>query len=169
MTSNFIKMCLLNYFRFKRGMLCATEVTTREGLSDVTAVTLDKRLSYEVEVKISISDLKADFKKHKHRIIKKGAKDFKSYYYYFSNYFYFCVPEGILEKTMNIVNQQNVPYYGIIKIIDNKKITPSGRVKFVKKSKASTGSNDHLYNVLLKRVSSEVVNLHNKLNKASGE
>ena len=45
----------------------------------------------EVEIKISLSDLKADFKK-KHNHLSNAIK-----------YFYYCIPEHLLQKSLNIV------------------------------------------------------------------
>ena len=57
---------------------------------DILAVS-EARYATEVEIKISISDLKADFKKehnHKSEVIKN---------------FYYCIPENLLEKALPII------------------------------------------------------------------
>ncbi|RRD39321.1 DNA repair protein MmcB-related protein [Leptotrichia sp. OH3620_COT-345] len=57
---------------------------------DILAVS-EAGYATEVEIKISISDLKADFKKehnHKSEVIKN---------------FYYCVPENLLEKALPII------------------------------------------------------------------
>ena len=52
----------------------------------------------EVEIKISVNDLKADFKKqHNHN--SKAIK-----------YFYYCIPEHLLQKSLNIIPKN----YGIL-------------------------------------------------------
>ena len=169
MNSNFIKMCLLCYFKYKRGMICATEVSSGgDSISDVTAMIRDKKLSYEIEVKISIDDLRQEFKKYKHEVIYKCINNewnhnFKSIYPCFSNYFYFCVPENILDNAIEIIKEKNIPYYGIMKVNPHTDLIPSSRIEFVTKSKKINGDNDLLYDNLLLRTSSELVSLYRRV------
>jgi hypothetical protein len=65
----------------------------------------------EIEIKTSLADLRADFKKQKHNNIKN---DYKIHV----NYFYFAVPDYLLEKATPIIEGMNTKY-GIIKIYSN--------------------------------------------------
>lgn len=104
--SDLMKISVLSYFRYKRRMTCATEVSGNYGISDVLCISKDGTKIVDVEIKISIQDLKADFKnkQSKHKLLPEGMG--------LSNYFYFCVPKDILEETQNIVGRDNK--YGIL-------------------------------------------------------
>ena len=91
-SSTKIKAGLFNYFRTKKQFdCCATECG--DFSADFLAVNKNNEL-IEIEVKISISDLKADFKKKKHEYYKNENKDFTP------KYFYYCVPEYLVEDSL---------------------------------------------------------------------
>ena len=99
---------------------------------------------YEYEVKISISDFKADFKKEKHKLItekifnetvtliKEGNRTFESPNpYYVPNYFYFVVPE-------NLISVEEIPdYAGLIYMKENGKFETIKKALILHKTKAS--------------------------------
>jgi hypothetical protein len=102
LTSNEIKTALYNHFRFKKQYIyIADEVE----YSDFLIINKNNIIT-EIEIKISISDLKADFKKEIHKIIKVD----KNIDWVKSNYFYFCVPEEISEKALNIISDEDNRY-----------------------------------------------------------
>jgi len=104
-TSTELKMSLMHYFRYKRQGLVATEVDLgHNGVSDVLAYVEDKVI--EVEVKVSISDLKSEFiNKTKHYAFAKSVTDKYIQRYHIPNLFYFCVPIDLFEKTEKILDE----------------------------------------------------------------
>lgn len=133
MDSDEMKYSLLHYYRFKRAMhIIATEVAAAYGnnLADVMFCTDTGHIS-EIEVKVSISDLWADFKNKewKHDAITKGRVHF--------NKFYFAIPKNILEEATNIIkNKSNI--YGIICVDDLQYCDDSvygGAISIVNKAK----------------------------------
>lgn len=104
MSSSFIKTALVSYLRFAKG---AKQVATEAGEFSSDVLAIKKKELYEFEVKVSKADLKADFKKPKHRkyqtkyLTPTQAK-------HVPNYFYFAVPPELAEFAL----QQNLttPY-----------------------------------------------------------
>ena len=111
-TSAHIKAGLLNYLRFNKGMVTATEVKTICGFADIMAYCLHSRHMIEVEVKTNIQDLKNEIrnKSNKHYCIKHPEK---YGYKYIPNRYYICVPAEILEDAKPIIESIN-ENYGII-------------------------------------------------------
>jgi len=62
----------------------------------------------EIEIKVSIQDLKADFKKSKHDFIKRDVNINR-------HYFYFALPDYLVEKATPIIEAVNHKY-GIISV-----------------------------------------------------
>jgi hypothetical protein len=85
--------------------------------ADVLVVT-DARLLYEIEVKISISDLKHDMVKRKHTYFANGNEK------HAVNRFYFAVPKEIAEEALSIIEKM-YPYAGLLSVrggfVDHKK------------------------------------------------
>ncbi len=94
MTSDYIKMCVANYFRFARQCPVVTLEYHhyRDGgvQSDVLVMTKDKRL-IEIEVKVTLSDFKADIRKPiwSRRNVSKKFWPWK---------FYYAVPADLVAK-----------------------------------------------------------------------
>lgn len=90
---------------------------------------------YEYEVKISKSDFKNDFKKPKHKLMSerrciKNTK--KGMLYLTPNYFYFVVPE-------NLINKEEVPEYaGLMYINDNMEFIIIKKAPLLHKEKANS-------------------------------
>ena len=89
---------------------------------------------YEYEVKISRSDFKADFKKTKHTLITEGKfiKETKEEtLYLLPNYFYFVVPE-------NLINVDEIPEYaGLIYVSEKQEYITIKKAPLLHKTKAS--------------------------------
>lgn len=107
-------------------------VSTESGFSwkaDILA--LGKEL-IEIEVKISIADLKSeitnDKKKTKHKVYRNGTirKD-----QFAPDRYYFCVPVEMKDETVEFVKKLN-PKYGVIVFTQNKDVTKLKRLKAVK-------------------------------------
>jgi len=132
MTSDYIKHYLHFYYRFKRQYdYVATEVDlgvpfiNYGNIADL-AVCNDKEL-IEIEVKISLKDFKADFKKLKHEVYRGAEPDFlkreyikKKYNYITPNKFYFAIPNElyIKEKGALGVILKDFESYGLIVLSD---------------------------------------------------
>lgn len=112
-TSKHLKSALLSYYRFKKRMIVATEVCVNDGQADVVACSYDAKISIEIEVKITISDLKQEFKKKKTKHWYIENKIYSDYYNNSTNYFYFCIPDYLYEQAYSIIKEQNKKY-GII-------------------------------------------------------
>ena len=146
MNSDFIKLRLLEYYRFKRAMLVGTEVGVNYGIADVLAISMDNSRSIEIEVKVSISDLRADFKNKtaKHLLAESGK-------WMVPNYFSFAVPEELLEKTLKILEDKNSKY-GVITISED------GDIKTIKKaSRLNKSPNDKLKHYLDLRINNQLI------------
>jgi len=105
------------------------------GLQECDVISISKSdFIYEYEVKISRSDFKADFKKPKHTLIteKKFIKETKKdIFYLVPNYFYFVVPE-------NLVNVEEVPEYaGLIYVTEKQDYNIVKKAPIIHKTKAS--------------------------------
>jgi hypothetical protein len=104
MTSGIIKALLFNYYRYTRQVIyIADEVSSTGG--EIADILLIKNRSHEIEIKISLSDLKKDIEKRKHHFIKIGLSH--------TDYFSFCVTRELKDKAIEIINQLN-PKYGLL-------------------------------------------------------
>jgi len=139
-TSADIKLRLLQYFRFKRSMLCGTEVYCGPNISDVIAIDPIKKISYDIEVKVNYYDFSMDFKKVKHKSMELGLSDI--------NYFYFAVTKELYDKIVNEVPD----YCGLI--IINGEITIMRRGK---KFKVLDSCFDKLYKNLILRINNQLI------------
>lgn len=104
-TSEVIRAAVASWMRFDRQCpLVSFERGPVSGLPDVIAVT-SGRLLWEVEIKTSISDLRADFEKDKWRLRKHGIRA--------PHYFAFALHPDILHKGEEII-QGAMPTAGIL-------------------------------------------------------
>ena len=107
--TNEIKSTLLSYYKFfMHALLVGTEIETNKGIADIIVLCRKSSYIYEIEIKISVSDLKNELKKDKHKFPYK-TKMFDSG----PNKYYFCVPTNILEETIQLANELN-PKYGVL-------------------------------------------------------
>ncbi len=109
--TNTIKVALLNYYRYKRQMFCATEAYSYSGVADVLAYDKNRNI-YDIEIKISAGDLSKDKEKPKHMYCKESIeKEMPIYQLY-------CVPEYLKDKALKFINQVN-NNYGLIVFNDS--------------------------------------------------
>lgn len=109
--ADILKAIVLCYWRFeKQHYLVGCELSY--GQVDVISVSKRKRIVCETEIKISISDLKADKRKPKHCTDLWGKPSFRGY---FVDYFYFALPENLIDKARPICDEL-YPYAGILSI-----------------------------------------------------
>lgn len=171
MTSTDIKRTLLNYYRFDQGLYVATEVNTARGIADVVAVSKDLSKVIEVEVKVSISDLKNEVtsKELKHKVLNEIFKTKENFSYFSPNYFYFALPEELIDKAVPIIEKLG-NFYGIISIGDSYRTRFAGKyyslnkrtvVKKAKRIHKNVLSQNN-FKTFLQRVTSELVTLYNK-------
>lgn len=124
-----LKYLVANYWRFTRGYYLVA-VEYNYGHSDVISVSEKGRVVCETEVKISIADLKKEQTKPKHlpakqkdmfsgRISRLHYNEFAGRVFrtMFIDYFYFAVPENILEKALDVC-EELYPYAGLLCVHD---------------------------------------------------
>jgi len=152
MTSKAIKTAVLAYYRFKRGYFVSTETNVSHGIADVLAVSKDRSISVEIEVKISKADLKNEWtnKATKH----SRLQDETNQYGLVPNYFYFAMPESLYNEALNeSISLNGHTSYGILIVTDDYQIQIVKQAKRLNKSK-----NDKLIHNLFLRATSELVN-----------
>ena len=118
--TNEIKSTLLSYYKFyTHCLMVGTEIETNHGIADIIVMTRKTLYIYEIEIKISLSDLKNELKKDKHKFPIE------------SNKYYFCVPTNILKETILLAEQLN-PKYGVLEYIPNKNY--KGSINIIKQA-----------------------------------
>ena len=120
---------------YEKGHSPITSHFTHMGMQEMDIISISKAdYIYEYEVKISKSDFLADFKKPKHTLIteKKFIKETKKdIFYLVPNYFYFVVPE-------NLVNVEEVlEYAGLIYVTEKQDYNIVKKAPIIHKTKAS--------------------------------
>lgn len=157
MTSIELKEAALYFLRFERAM---THIATEFGQYSADVFGADQARSIEIETKVSIYDLRADFKKRKHETYKNDML----HEYQKSdlpNYFYFMVPPHLSEDAINICNDKNTNY-GVIVYSGESDNSWSQRWKVVKRGKRM---HKHTPNVktldrLASRMANEIITAH---------
>lgn len=117
-TAKRIRASLYFYCRYRRGWLCADEAALGwGGRCDMLVDT--GRATYEIEIKISKSDLwNGEAKKSKHFKGGGGDRPFAFGAQYHTNKFYLCVPCSLLDEAKKWCEQVN-PAYGIFLFQDD--------------------------------------------------
>lgn len=160
--SKVIKNELMKYYRFERQFpYVATECIK---YSDINA--LNDKCLIEVEVKISKSDLKHEFntsgnKYNKH--FKLYCNPSKRPNAIIPNYYYICVPEFLKDDAIEIVNKIN-PNYGVLVFgykFGGNCISTAKKAKCLHRRKPPS----RVYNIIAKRITSELINLRVKFLK----
>ena len=159
LNSKIIKTALMCHYRFEKQFpYVATECLK---YSDINA--LNDRCLVEVEVKISKSDLKAEFK-------TAGNKHTKHFILYCNpncrplaiipNYYYICVPEELKKDAIDIVKEIN-PKYGVLVC---SYIGGSYKIVCAKPARKLHPNKPHprVYNLVAKRITSELITLRAK-------
>lgn len=187
-TTDNIKTALLMHYRFKRQSLVCTEYDYK----DIFVINPKNKTMTEIEIKVSISDLRADFKKD-HRIdlialengvterpyYNKGGKvgNFRQIRPQIIDMIYYALPIGLIDKASNII-QEKIPFAGIISIPNSYRYFSDGSISLpkptvIKRAKRlRKQKNDKNYNQILMdmafRMSSDIANLHHKLDMLNG-
>lgn len=114
MTAAEVKAMVAGFYRYKKQCpVVAFEASDwarfRAGEpADVLAVT-ESRMLYEIEVKISLSDMKYDKKKRKHYHFLNGTD------YIPVHQFYFAVPKELVNKAL-VICEEYYPYAGLLSV-----------------------------------------------------
>lgn len=114
MNSDMLKAMVAGYFRYKKQCpVVAFETSDKLRWStgepaDVLVLT-DSRVLYEIEVKISLADLKHDLAKNKHHYFSNAPDVFPV------NKFYFAMPDELTNKAIEICNEV-YPYAGLLSV-----------------------------------------------------
>lgn len=105
-------LCWLRFIQ--RCPFIATEV----GSFSADVLGINEKKIIEIEIKISASDLKADIRKHKHRnYTKTGLFDYGQWnVQWIPNQFYYAVPEELVEKAKQFLEEHKLESYGIISL-----------------------------------------------------
>lgn len=88
--------------------------------SDIIGATANSKKLIEVEVKVSLQDLKNDFKKHKHYMYFKHGDEESNVNQWTPTHFYFMVPTELVEDCRKLLiaktatDPQFFKHYGII-------------------------------------------------------
>jgi len=121
-----IKAYVAGHFRYEKqcDLICFEAAVNFGELSDVLVVT-DARRLYEIEVKVSIPDLKRDMEKKKHSVFRNGSSNYEVGVGYFPpgtfiskqpvNRFYFAVPKEIWVPAEEII-ENLYPYAGLLAV-----------------------------------------------------
>lgn len=144
-----MKAFLLRYFRFEKQI---KHVATEVMYADVFYYRKTKRLEYsvEVEIKISKSDFKADFKKDKHFYYNHNEE----YRFIQPDYFYYAFPDDLFTKEELANIKLPSEKYGIL--LMNK----DGYTWVTKTAKRlTTSSNPRNLEALINRMGSEIATL----------
>lgn len=156
MTSSEIKTKVMHYLRIKRNYsLIATEAGRKKrNHADILASNFKEIV--EVEVKISKSDLKADFDKNKHARYKNPLTQ------YTPNKYYFAVPTELVEAALTMTADTG---YGVMEV-SNKPLKGPSKESFVTIIKSADLLKERyckkLEHEILMRLSSEVLRLRIK-------
>lgn len=120
MNSAEVKTKVLCFFRFGGYSTRMVHVATEAGPFNADVLVSDGKHIIEVEVKVSASDLKADFKKRKHIYMQAShaalTKSMKPRRW-LPTQFYFAVPKALLPVAIQAV--QGTPY-GVIGVLKGK-------------------------------------------------
>lgn len=104
MNANIIKVIVMHYMKFSRSFICADEVYSVNGISDVLATNFKE--IREFEIKTNKADLFNDLKKTKHLYIKN--KNIKKYW--LPNKFYYVVPDTLELDAKQLIYDTNINY-----------------------------------------------------------
>ena len=157
MDHEWIKLSVMYYFRFVRGFpIVVSEInmpnrvgyheyfTLDGGRADVLAVN-QNLVAYETEVKTSLEDFNRDKKKQKHHNYRMKNQ-------YSPNYFYYAVPEKIMNEIYPLVKSP----YGLMVV----KRGYLGDVRIIKKAQRLLGGiPEEFMKNIYQRLSAENINL----------
>lgn len=171
--SDIIKLELMKYFRFEKGMVFVCSECIHN--SDISAI--NNKCLVEVEVKISKSDFRREFetatlkngtywKEKKHKFYAHPEEAYSSYV--IPNKFYFCVPKALEEWAMEYLKGKN-PKYGLL--VYDEELTKTSKIKLAKGAKQLQNNppDNYTWKQIGQRVTNEMITLKEKYNKDKQE
>ncbi len=154
--TNQIKASLLSYYKWHKGAkLVATEVPTNHGIGDVLIMT-KSLMVYEIEIKISVSDLKNELKK----VYRNKAWEQWKLSNNEPNKYYFCVPSKMINETVDFVTKLNNKY-GVIEYTANPYL--KRRFKIVKKAQYLNKLYNNYEDKMIQRINNDLCKRYNLL------
>jgi len=157
MNASQLKLAALCWFRFKkRCQYIATEV----GMYSADVAATNEKYLYEVEVKISERDFRADFIKPKHKFYHAPIQPAGLWV---PNKFYFMVPSNMVDFALRELEKH--PDYGLLTVNWKAWEHDPGEVITVKQAKflhRDPPHPKHVVNRMLLRMSSEICGFHLK-------
>lgn len=123
--SNIIKSLLFEYFRFKKGFWGVTTEMhlSANNIEDFVAFNKDEIVA--VEIKISKSDFKADFKKNKYSAFAMKCHKF-----------YFCVPLSLKDFVLGYLQEHSNEFamtsYGVLVVNDDLSISAAKKAHYLR-------------------------------------
>lgn len=149
LSSKEIKTKLLHFYRFKKRYKF---IATEAGKWSADVLVSNEQEILEIEVKISLVDLKNDFKKRKHKIYKEPSAYFKTF---LPNKFYFCVPQELVEEALLLIKGKP---YGLL-VCSEEEISIKGVfIKCIKNAdNLRSGISKKLLHALILRMGSELI------------
>ena len=150
-TSDLMKVVISSYYRYKlRYVYTCTEIQEK----DVAAC--NGTYLTEIETKISLSDLKRDAKKPKHKKYKGGIKTYLT----IPNYFYFAITFDMYKDGKSVKwIEDNFPDYGIMYVVN--KVEPRIIKRPTMLHKNKVGQKE--LSAMIARITSENICLRKKL------
>jgi hypothetical protein len=153
--TNKIRTALLHYFIFKRCQkLTCTELSTYYSIADI--ISLSRTYITEVEVKISLGDLKNELKKKKHLIMKEFYRITS-----LPNKYYFCFPFELLETFLPIIDIMN-DKYGILLYKESKYLIDSIIIHKRAKLLHDYNNTDAFKNRVIHRLANDLANQYER-------
>lgn len=136
-----IKSHLLLFYRYERNMIAVQECLDR----DIVVCDKDFSSFTEIEIKVSLGDLRNELKKDKHKHSPV------------CNYYYIIVPLSLKDEALAVAEKLS-SNYGVMLFIDG--IFPT--IKTIKRAKKATGVS-YLENAVINKLSSDYVKWYSKL------
>lgn len=154
-------------YRFIRG---AELVVTECGHYSSDVIAVEKNNLIEFEVKVSVLDFKADFKKEKHKLYEHNSKrdDWDNNMRFLPHLFYFVVPDSIVAEILplligrpyGVIAVPDIPFKPVMSWIQsNRYLRNVKRATIMRKHPVTEVEKD----IVIKRMVSELINA--KINK----
>ena len=127
-------------------------IATEVGAFSADVLGISEKRMIEIEVKISLADLRADFSKNKHWSYNRRS-DYSWDVQWIPNQFYYAVPEELVEPAKKLLVEKGCDRYGIINSTD---FTVVKRAGYLHKNLPTS----HVKFSLALRMGSELIRFH---------
>lgn len=164
MNSKEVTAMLLSWLRYEKHMnLLATEVQVNASAADILAYHDGKFV--EIEVKVSASDMRRDFTKVGHKTVVNRKRvsvakhdhlqDSASSAKYKPNYFYFAVPDTLVDKALEVMSSEKSNGYGLLAVNSRGDVVTVKRATNLRKDDLRPFN--HVKQAILLRMGSQMV------------